>query len=191
MWTLWHSWHIGNTEPFMHYVTRNHPIVGGGTWFVGQKRARLWCGVGKLPLPAMAVVVAMALLLHWSRSLDHLTMLNLAIIAIFATKYLYNQTRDASLRLRRFHSIWARAINRVLDIFAVTTVWFVSSLWVLGLGWRRLDPSKMWGHHHHHQTRGGRGISQWQGGSILHSQTPEKPSNSGGEHSIIDIDPLV
>ena len=68
------------------------------------------------------VVVAMALLLHWSRSLDHLTMLNLAIIAIFATKYVYNQTRDASRRLRRFHSISARAINRVLDIFAVTTV---------------------------------------------------------------------
>ena len=115
------------------------------------------CCVGKLPLPAMAVVVvAMALLLHWSRSLDHLTMLNLAIfLAIFATKYLYNQTRDASLRLRRFHSIWARDINRVLDIFAVTTVWFVSSHWVLGLGWRRLDPSKMWGHHH--QTRPGEG----------------------------------
>ena len=68
------------------------------------------------------VVVAMALLLHWSRSLDRLTMINLTILAIFASKYLYNQTRDASLRLRRFHSISARAINRMLDIFAVTTV---------------------------------------------------------------------
>ena len=69
-----------------------------------ESQTVVWC-VGKLPLPAMAVVVAMALLLHWSRSLDHLTMLNLAILAIFATKYVYNQTRDASLRLRRFHSI--------------------------------------------------------------------------------------
>ena len=151
MWTLWHSWHIGNTEPFMHYVTRNHPIVGGGTWFVGQKRARLWCGVGKLPLPAKRWWWQR---LYFYTDPDHWTIWRCWTWLSWlspATKYLYNQTRDASLRLRRFHSIWARAINRVLDIFAVTTVWFVSSHWVLG--WRRLDPSKMWGHHH--QSRGG------------------------------------
>ena len=156
MWTLWHSWHIGNTEPFMHYVTRNHPIVGGGTWFVGQKRARLWCGV----------VLVSCLSQPGGGGGNGSTFTLISIIGPFdddkpgylgylATKYLYNQTRDASLRLRRFHSIWARAINRMLDIFAVTTVWFVSSHWVLGLGWRRLDPSKMWGHHH--QTRAGEG----------------------------------